>query len=159
MSKFSRKKIVAVLVGVGVVAVGGGLAFAYWTSSGTGTGTAGTGTGASTLVITQTSVISGMAPGVAAQTISGTVANNATNSAFVTSVTVSISGVTKAAGAPAGTCAAADYTLSGATMPVNVDVAAGTSTNFTGATIAFNNTGSNQDGCKGATVALAYTSN
>jgi hypothetical protein len=160
MPNFTRtKKVAALIVGVGIAAAGGGLAFAYWTSSGSGSGTAGTGTGTSNLVITQTSIIIGLAPGAPAQTITGTVQNNATNSAYVTSVTASISGVVKAVGAPAGTCTAADYTLSNATMNVATDVAAGGSVNFTGATLAFNNTAVNQDGCKGATVNLAYVSN
>jgi hypothetical protein len=159
MPNFStKKKVAALIVGVGVAAAGGGLAFAYWTSSGSGTGTAGTGTGTSNLLITQTSVINGLAPGAPAQTITGTVKNNATNSAYVNSVTVSISSVVKAAGAPAGPCSAADYTLTGVTMSVATDVAAGATVNFTGATVAFNNTAVNQDGCKGATVNLAYLS-
>jgi hypothetical protein len=160
MPNFSRKKkVAALIVGLGVAAAGGGLAYAYWSTSGSGTGSAGTGTGASSLVITQTSVITGLAPGTPAQTITGMVQNNATNSAYVTSVTASISGVVKAVGAPAGTCTAADYTLSNATMNVATDVAAGATVNFTGATLAFNNTAVNQDGCKGATVNLAYASN
>jgi hypothetical protein len=160
MPKFSKKKkIAALVVGLGVAAAGGGLAYAYWTTSGSGTGSAGTGTGASSLVITQTSIINGLAPGALAQTIAGTVTNNATNNAYVTSVTVSISSVVKAGGAPAGPCTAADYTLSNATMTVATDVAPSATANFTGATIAFNNTAVNQDGCKGATVNLAYASN
>jgi hypothetical protein len=160
MPKFTKKKkLAALVVGLGVAAAGGGLAFAYWTSSGSGTGSAGTGPGTSNLLITQTSVINGLAPGTPAQTIAGTVQNNATNSAYVTAVTASISGVVKAAGAPAGPCTAADYTLSNATMNVATDVAAGATVNFTGATLAFNNTAVNQDGCKGATVNLAYASN
>jgi hypothetical protein len=159
MSRLSKRKKIAVLLGASVIAVGGGgIAYAYWSTSGTGTGTAGTADGASDLVITQTSTISGLAPGVAAQTITGAVKNNAKSSAHVTSVTVSIASVTTAAGA-VGACSAADYTLTGATMTVNTDIASGKAADFTGATIAFNNTASNQDGCKGATVALAYTSN
>lgn len=160
MPKFNKKKkIAALIVGLGVAAAGGGMAYAYWTSSGSGTGSAGTGPGASSLVITQTSVINGLAPGNPAQTITGTVKNNATNNAYVTSVTVSISGVVKAARAPAGPCTATDYTLSNATMNVGTDVAPAATVNFTGATLAFNNTAVNQDGCKGATVSLAYASN
>jgi hypothetical protein len=74
-------------------------------------------------------------------------------------VTVSISSVTKAGGAPAGTCDATDYTLANAAMTVNADVPAGNGTgSWTGATIQFNNKpATNQDACKGATVNLAYT--
>ena len=45
-------------------------AFAYWTNSGAGTGDADTGTNAA-IVVNQTSTVTGMAPGVAAQALSG----------------------------------------------------------------------------------------
>jgi hypothetical protein len=42
-------------------------------------------------------------------------------------------------------------------MTVGKDIAAGKSESFSGASIQFNNkSSSNQDGCKGATVNLAY---
>lgn len=59
-------------------------------------------------------------PGDSAQTISGTVTNNAANSAYVNTVTVSISGVTGGA----GSCDATDYTLADPVMTVAADVAA-----------------------------------
>jgi hypothetical protein len=96
-----------------------------------------------------------MYPGDGPQTIAGTVTNNASNSAYVAKVTVSITSVTQAQGAT-GTCDASDYTLSSPDMAIGKDVAAGASTSFSGATIQFNNKASNQDGCKGATVNLAY---
>ncbi len=72
-------------------------------------------------------------------------------------MTASIASVIKAVNAPAGTCTAADYTLTGPTMAVGAQVAVGNPIGaWTGATIALSNTGANQDGCKGATVNLAY---
>ena len=51
----------------------------------------------------------------------------------------------------------ADYTLTAAAMPVNAEIPVGAPVGtWTGATIAFNNTAANQDGCKGATVNLSY---
>jgi hypothetical protein len=153
MRKLSTKQKIAATGTAAVVAVAGaGTAYAYWTSTGSGTGSATTSTGASNLTLAQTSNISNMYPGDSAQAITGTVTNNAGNSAYVTAVTASISGVTGGA----GVCDASDYTLAGPIMPVRQDVAAGTSATFTGATIKFNNKTTNQDGCKGATVALAY---
>ena len=155
MRKLS-KKAKAAIVGTTIVAVaGGGVAYAYWTTTGSGTGSAATSDGASNLSIVQTSTISGLAPGVAAQTISGTVTNGATNNAYVDTVTVSIASVTGGA----GSCDASDYTLLNPVMDVQSDLAPGASANFTGATLAFNNKATNQDGCKGATVNLAYASN
>ncbi|PKV97189.1 hypothetical protein ATK30_8161 [Amycolatopsis echigonensis] len=153
------KKTKAVLAGsLVLVAVGGGVAYAYWSTTGTGSGTAAVSAGASNLSITQNSAPTNLAPGVAAGAISGTVKNNSANNAFVHTVTVSIASVATAPGA-VGTCDASDYTLSGATMTVDQDLATGASTGFSGATLGFNNKATNQDGCKGATVNLAYSSN
>lgn len=153
-----RRRLLAGVV-AGLLVVGGaGAAFAYWSTTGSGTGTAATAAGTANLVIAQTAAPTNLAPGVPASTISGTVTNNATNAAFVTTVTVAITSVTKATGAPAGTCDATDYTLTGAAMAVGVNIAPGASAPFTGATLGFNNKASaNQDGCKGATVTLGYT--
>jgi len=156
MRKLSTKQKIAATGTAAVVAVAGaGTAYAYWTSTGSGTGSATTSAGASNLTLAQTSNISNMYPGDSAQAITGTVTNNAGNSAYVTAVTASISGVTLATGA-VGVCDASDYTLATPTMTVGRDVVAGGSATFTGATIKFNNKTTNQDGCKGATVALAY---
>jgi hypothetical protein len=151
-----KKKTLGFLTaGALVVGVAGG-AYAYWTATGSGTGTATTSTGASDLTVVQTSTLSNMYPGDSAQTISGTVTNNAANSAYVAQVVVSIASVTKAADAPAGTCDASDYTLASPTMTIGSDIASGATANFTGATIKFNNKAANQDACKGATVNLSY---
>ncbi len=71
---------------------------------------------------------------------------------------MSISSVTKASGAAAGTCDASDYTLATPIMTVGQDVTAGGTANFSGATLKFNNKATNQDACKGATVNLSYAS-
>ena len=154
MIKFTKKKIVAGAV-VSIAVLGGSLAaYAYWTTTGSGTGTASTGT-SSAITAVQTSTISGLRPGGAAQTLSGNFTNttNSGGSVYVTTVTASISSVSGGAGA----CSASDYTLANAAMSVGADIPAGTAQgSWSGATIQFNNTGSNQDGCKGATVNLAY---
>jgi hypothetical protein len=155
MRRFTKKQYLVAGVAALVIAGTAGSAIAYWSTSGTGTGSASTSAGASDLTITQTSTIAAMHPGDTAQTITGTVTNNAANSAYVNTVTVSIASVTPVA----GTCDATDYTLATPVMTVAQDVAAGGSANFSGATLKFNNKLTNQDGCKGATVNLAYASN
>ena len=106
----------------------------------------------------QTSTVTAMQPGDAAQTLTGKFNNPNTGPAYVGTVTASIASVVKDAGAPAGTCDATDYTLANAAMTVNAEVPAGNNVgNWTGATIKFNNKASNQNQCKGATVNLAYT--
>lgn len=160
MRKMSKKnKIVAVCGAAALTAVGGGVAFAYWTNTGTGTGSGATGTNAAISVV-QTSTISSLQPGGAAQTLSGNFNNSNSSPVYVANVVASIASVTKAAGA-VGACDASDYTLANATMAVGHEVASGTGVDgWSGATLAFNNkAGDNQDGCKGATVNLAYASN
>ncbi|MBC7632211.1 hypothetical protein [Aeromicrobium sp.] len=155
---FTKKKKFAILTAA-LVLVGGGAAYAYWTTTGTGVGTAATGTNATVSAI-QTSTVTAMAPGVAPQTLSGNFNNANAGPAYVTNVVASIGTVTKDAGAPTGACTAADYTLTNATMTVGSQVPAGSAQGaWTGATIAFSNSGANQDGCKNATVALVYAVN
>jgi len=158
MNKLPRKRLF-VIVTAALLLTGGGIAFAYWSAGGAGTGSADTGT---TVAITanQTSTVSGMAPGDSAQTLSGDFTNTNSGPVYVTSVVASISSVTQASGA-VGSCDDTDYTLSNATMTVNAEVASGTGVgSWTGATIQFNDkSATNQDGCKGATVNLAYVVN
>jgi len=98
-----------------------------------------------------------MYPGDSAQTISGNFDNPNPGPSYVSTVTASISSVTKATGAPAGTCDATDFTLASAAMTVGAEIPVGSPVGaFTGATIKFNNKTVNQDACKGATVNLAY---
>lgn len=155
MSKFTKKR--GIFLGVILSMALAGAAFAYWTSTGSGTGSASAAGGQSALTANQTTVLTPMYPGDSAQTISGNFNNPNSGPSYVSSVTVSISGVTKAAGAAAGTCDATDFTLANTTMSVAAEVAPGNAKGaFTGATIKFNNKATNQDACKGATVALAY---
>ena len=154
MGTFSRKAKLVVAGAVALTAVGGGVAFAYWSTTGSGTGTGSTSTGASSLVVSQTSAPTDLAPGVAAEGISGTVKNTATNNAYVHTVTVSIASVTAT-----GTCDATDYTLSNPTVTINTDLTPGQTVPFSGPTLGFNDKATNQDGCKGATVNLAYSTN
>ncbi|WP_210100085.1 hypothetical protein [Paeniglutamicibacter antarcticus] len=158
-SKLGRKKKIT-LVTAALLAVGAGAAIAYWTVGGAGTGTAVTGT-STDIVVNQTTVVTPMYPGDTAQTLSGTFDNLTNNGGpvYVGTVTAAIVSVDKAGGAAAGTCEAADYTLTDAAMTVNEEVPAGSEVgSWTGATIQFkNNLEENQDACKGATVNLAYT--
>src|SRR5215210_4462746 len=155
MFKHTKRRTVG--LGAVLVLALAGAAFAYWTAGGSGSGSA-TAAGAQTpLTANQTTVLTAMYPGDSAQTITGNFDNPNTGLIQVASVTASIASVTKAVGAPAGTCDESDFTLASAVMTVNAEVAAGTAKgSFTGATIQFNDKASNQDACKGATVNLAY---
>lgn len=154
----SKRRRVPVVVAGASALVGGGVAFAYWTTGGAGTGTAVTSTGVTSVTVNQTSVLTDLYPGDSAQTLSGNFDNGNDGPVYVGTVTASIDSVTKAVGAPAGTCDATDYTLANAAMTVDAQVPVGIGVgSWTGATIKFNNLATIQDACKGATVTLAYT--
>ncbi len=142
-----------IFAAVAVPLVGAGAAFAYWTTTGAGTGTADTGTTVA-VVIRQTSTVTGMAPGVAPQALSGNFDNPNAGPVYVAGVTATVTGTDKTG------CTATDYTVAG-TATVAAQVPAGNAVGaWSGLTIAFNNkTATNQDACKGAVVSLAYTSN
>jgi hypothetical protein len=140
-----------------LVLLGGAVAFAYWTAGGSGTGTASTGT-TDAITVNQTSVVTAMGPGVAAQSLSGNFDNDNDGPVFVATVTAAIGAIT--GGGP--TCEATDYTLSNPVSDVNAEVPVGTGVGSWGATdaptIAFNNkSDENQDDCKNATVEILYT--
>jgi hypothetical protein len=148
-----RFKKTLVIGGAAVIAVGGaGVALAYWTNPGSGAGSAPTGT-TTAIVVNQTSTISGLAPGLPAQTLSGNFDNPNNGPIFVGSVNVTVTGTDKSG------CTASDYTIAGS-APVNAEVPSGEDVGaWTGLTIQFNDkAGANQDACKNATVTLSYTS-
>jgi hypothetical protein len=155
MSKLLTRR--GLLAGVVIALAIAGTAIAYWTAGGSGTGSASAAGAQTPLTANQTTTLSAMYPGDSPQTISGNFDNPNSGPIQVSTVTVSISSVTKAAGAPVGTCDATDFTLANAAMAVNAEIAPGNAKgSFTGATIRFNDKGTSQDGCKGATVNLAY---
>ncbi|TIC88260.1 hypothetical protein E8D34_04790 [Nocardioides sp. GY 10113] len=158
MARLSKKKKLLGVIAAAALVTGGGTAYAYWTSGGAGTGSGTTTASIAPVVVNQTSTVSDLRPGGTPVTLAGTFTNPNGSPAYVAAVTVSIGSVTKAAGAPAGACDASDYTLTNTVMPVGAEIPAGTSKGaWSGATIAFNNKATtNQDGCKGATVTLAY---
>jgi hypothetical protein len=159
MSWHPRRRIIPVAMALVAVLVFSGVALAYWTVLGSGTGTAQAAAGTSNLTVKQTTVVTNMYPGDTAQTISGNFDNPNPGPVYVNTVTASIASVTKAGGAPAGTCDATDFTLANATATVNAEIPAGLAKGaWTGPTIKFNDKGAaNQDACKGATVNLTYS--
>lgn len=155
------KKVLAVLTAAALLA-GGGTAFAYWTASGSGTGTATTGTN-NPITVVQASTVTAMAPGVAAQALSGTFGNTNPGPVFVKTVVATVTGTEKPVGSSNPGCTAADYTIAGtsvvqgAAAGVGAQVPVGSAGTWSGLTIAFNSTASNQDACQGAVVTIAYT--
>ncbi len=115
-------------------------------------------TTSNSLTVVQTSIMEGLAPGIAPVAITGLITNNGSDSTFVSAVEVEITSVTRASESVAGICGPSDYTLLDARMPVGRTLDAdGGATPFAGASIGFNNKSTNQDACQRATVHLTYT--
>jgi len=157
MTRFTKKKKIALLA-AGVVVVGSsGAAYAYWTNSGSGTGTAVTGTNSAVTVV-QTSSISGMYPGEGTRALSGNFNNPNAGNTYVTAVTATGYAIDATHVTAGCTVAQGNYTLGG-TSNTPGDVAAGNGVgSWSGLTVQMNNLGTNQDACKGATVTITYAS-
>jgi hypothetical protein len=157
MRKIEKKKSKLAVGTATIVLVGAGAAFAYWTAGGEGTGTAASGDTIA-LEVVQSSTITNLRPGGSAQTLSGKFNNTNTGPIYVGTVTASIASVTQDPAA-VGSCGVSDYTLANESMTVGTEVPVGNLVgSWSGATIQFNNKPAvNQDGCKNATVNLAYT--
>ena len=151
----NRKKLIAAL-GVAVLVIAlASAAFAYWTTTGNGVGSATTGSD-SGVTITATTSPSGLVPGGPAQALDFDINNGATTPQYVNTVAISITGVTGPNITVGTPCDASDFALEQPNA-IGQDLASGT-TSFapSGASIALIDSGSNQNGCKGATVALSY---
>jgi len=153
MRKSTKRNLSVAAITV-VLLGGAGAAFAYWTAGGTGTGTAATGTNVD-LVATQTTTITGLGPGVAAKALAGQFNNDNDGPTYVATVTASIESVTPLGGQ---TCGVANYTINNPVATVDAEVPVGTGVgSWSGPSIEFVNSATvNQDGCKGATVNIAY---
>jgi hypothetical protein len=154
--KFKRWSIAAVGAFTLLAAAGG---YAYWTNSGSGTGTAATGTNVG-ITVTQTTTPSGLYPGGPTAALSGQFNNTNASKVYVHQVSATIASVTGPNITVPNPCTAADYQLNGFPVTVDAEVASGTGQgSWTGASVQLLDSVTNQDGCKGATVNLAYTSN
>jgi hypothetical protein len=142
-----RRIILGAIALTGIAA----LAYAYWTGtgSGTGTGTAGT---SSTVTLTGT-VASGIAPGTN-KAVSFTAANAGSSPVQVTTVHL----VSVAADAGHSGCTTADFTMADVTENHQVPAGASSEPLPNNGSLAYANTGVNQDACKGATLTLTLSS-
>jgi hypothetical protein len=151
--QFKKRRLLPAVLAIVVLVVGSGVAYAFWTAGGSGTGSASAGT-VSSLTVNQTNAaITGMYPGQAAQALSGNFDNPNPGPIYVTAVTATVSSVDVIS----GTCANNNFVVAG-TATVNAEIPSGTGVgSWSGLTIQLVDTLVNQDGCKGATVHLAYS--
>ena len=146
--RFHRKALIVGLTAA--LSLGTGIAaFAYWSATGSGTGSAGTTAGES-IVITQTNSISDLEPGTTApDTLIGSLSVSNGMYAYVGTITPTVTGTSNPG------CTAADFTVTPSVYDQEVQ---NTASGVTLGTIVFNDTATNQDACKGATVEISYSS-
>jgi hypothetical protein len=155
--KLIKRFSMAAIVGCTLMAAAAG--YAYWTNGGSGSGSAATGTNVA-ITVTQTTTPSGLYPGGPTAALAGQFNNTNASKVYVNQVNATISSVTGPNITVPNPCTAADYQLNGFPVTVAAEVNSGTAQgSWTGASIQLLNSSTNQDGCKGATVNLAYTSN
>ena len=147
-----KKYFIAGIAALGLI--GSGSAIAYWTTTGGGTGSASVGT-STAVTVTQLGSISALTPGSPAQAINFNINNPAATNQTIATVAVSISSVTGGTNLPFA-CAAADFTLVQPTATYGDLTPGNHAYSPSGATLALINSATNQDGCKNATVNLAF---
>jgi hypothetical protein len=161
---FNRKS--AVIAGVIAALIAAAGAYAYWTQAGSGSGTAATGTNVA-ITVTQTATPTGLYPGGPAFDLTGKFNNSNASKVYVHQVSATVSSVTRTQTAIDAnlTCGPSDYQLNGFPVTIDAEINAGTAVgNWAGTvpvpvSIQLLDTSSNQDGCKGATANISYTSN
>jgi hypothetical protein len=186
MQLVSTKKRVAIGAGIAVLSLGiGTAAYAYFTTTGTGNGTAVVGTSTGVTIAQDAFTAHGgtavaLTPGGPSQGFGFTITNPSTGHQYVNTATVAVmndGGSTPLAldqttGLGITGCQASWFVLSngtdtGASVTVDVtqDIAGSNSTydyqwdHTAPLTIHLTNAAADQDGCKDATIKIAYTSN
>ena len=153
MKKFGKRGWILLVLGLvaAVAAVGG---YSYWTTTGAGSTTPATNASSNGTLVLHGSFANGLTPG-ASKSITFTADNTNTTSLLVGTIH-SVVGI-DATHVTAG-CLASDFTV--ADVAENQVIAASTSGVIlsVAGSIAFADTASDQDGCKGAIVTLTLTS-
>ena len=155
MYKMSMKITVTVAVMAGM----GGAAFAAGSAAGIGIDDVLVGDPAQ-ITVNQTSIVTGLAPGSAAQPLKGNFDNPNEGPVYINHVTATVIAVKDATGHALPGCDASDFSLAG-TGAVNAVVPKGLGVgSWDNLTIAFNNKAdTNQDACQNARVAIGYMAN
>ena len=165
LMRITKKKIVGAVAVSAVVALGAGSAYAFWTSTGSGSGSADV--GADTPVAINTANVQFLAPGVELP-LELKIDNTNPYNVYLPGGVEGVITVTPATGAPnaARPCAASDFELVYPTTRA-IDVpAAAAGTEYTNSTdykirmknlLPVTDPANNQDNCKNATIAIAWS--
>ncbi len=157
-----KTKRARVGLGLLVLLAFSGAAVAYFTTTGSGSGNAQVGTSSAlTINATITPGSGGLVPGGNPAAVSFSVNNPSSGNQYVGSV--SLSGVQAYSDSahtqpiPTSSCDTSQFTM--ASVTENTDVGSGTSSLPNNGSLVFHDSGSNQDGCKGAYLVASFTSN
>ena len=160
MKFFTSKKIVALAVGLVTAAALAIGAYAYFTSTGNGSGSATVGTSSTWAVTTLSATGGPLTPGGPTESITYKVKNNSTGYQRLGSVAISVANSDGSAWTSVSGCSASDFSIDGASAGATSNDTAQVANLAPGATatgtivLQMVDSGSNQDGCKGATVPL-----
>jgi hypothetical protein len=148
----NRIALVAVTT-VALVAVSA-IAYAFWSSDGDGAGAGATGTSAEFVVTSSAATGPALKPGAGEQSIAFAVENPSDGAQMLSNVAVTVANADGSAWTSVAGCSAADYTV-GVPAITYADMAAGSTAAGT-VTLTMVNSGTDQDGCKGAAVPLYF---
>lgn len=165
LSVLKKKRVRVALVGLGALVFAGG-AVAYFTASGSGTGNAQVGTNsAMTISATITPGAGGLVPGGAPASVAFNVNNPSSGNQNVATVTLTgvqaYSDSAHTVSIPVGTgptqCDTSQFSM--APVTENQDVPNGSTALTNPGSLVFHDSGTDQDGCKGAYLVASFTSN
>jgi hypothetical protein len=160
MRIIKNKKFIAVILGTAIAAFVTVGAYAYFTSTGNGSGSASVGTSTTWAVSTLSATGGPLTPGGPTESITYKVKNNSSGYQNLASVAISVANSDGTAWTSVSGCSKSDFSIDGAAagQPYSdtaqaADLAPGATA--TGSiTLQMVDSGSNQDGCKSATVPL-----
>jgi hypothetical protein len=160
MRIFKSKKVIALILGTAVAAFLTVGAYAYFTSTGNGSGSASVGTSTTWSVTTLSATGGPLTPGGPTESITYKVKNNSSGSQSLANVAISVANADSSAWTAVSGCSKSDFSIDGAGAGLTFNDNAQAANLAPGATatgsitLQMVETGSNQDGCKGATVPL-----
>jgi len=160
MRIYKNKNVIALVVGIAVAAALSVGAYAYFTSTGNGSGSASVGTSTTWAVTTLPATGGPLTPGGPTESITYKVKNNSTGYQNLASVALSVANADGSAWSAVSGCSKNDFSIDGASAGATFNDTAQAADLAPGATatgsitLQMVDSGSNQDGCKGATVPL-----
>jgi len=154
------KKVITLVVGIAAAAALSVGAYAYFTSTGNGSGSASVGTSTAWAVTTLSATGGPLTPGGPTESITYKVKNNSTGYQNLANVAISVANSDASAWTSVSGCSKSDFSIDGASAGATFNDTAQAADLAPGATatgtivLQMVDSGSNQDGCKGATVPL-----